>query len=69
MSELTYWARQPIYRAIAEDLRRQIESGELAPGVQLKTEVEFRQEYGQDGRISRNTVRDAIKLLIARGES
>jgi GntR family transcriptional regulator len=59
---------EPMYRRIAEDLRCQIESGELAPGAQLQSEVELREEYGQDGKeVSRNTVRDAIKLLVARG--
>ena len=38
------------------------------PGAHLKTEVEPREEYRQDGReVSRNTVRDAIKLLVSRG--
>ena len=55
---------EPMYRLIADDLRRQIESGQLAPGAQLMSEVELREEYGQDGRASRNTVRDAIKLLV-----
>ena len=53
----------PIYRQIAEDLRAQIESGELEPGQQLRTEIELREHYGA----SRNTIRDAIKLLTARG--
>jgi GntR family transcriptional regulator len=53
----------PIYRQIAEDLRRQIEDGELAAGAQLPTELELREKYNA----SRNTVRDAIKLLITRG--
>lgn len=53
----------PMYRQIAEDLRNQIESGELEPGQQLKTEIELREHYGA----SRNTVRDAIKWLISRG--
>jgi GntR family transcriptional regulator len=52
-----------MYRQIAEDLRRQIEDGELAPGGQLRTELELRERYNA----SRNTVRDAIKLLITRG--
>jgi GntR family transcriptional regulator len=59
---------EPMYRQIAEDLRRQVESGELVPGARLKSEVELREEYAKDGKeISRNTVRDAIKLLISRG--
>jgi GntR family transcriptional regulator len=53
----------PIYRQIAEDLRRQIETGELRPGEQLKTEIELRDRYNA----SRNTIRDAIKLLVTRG--
>jgi len=54
---------EPIYRSIADDLRRQIESGELRPGQQLRTEIELRDHYNA----SRNTIRDAIKLLISRG--
>jgi GntR family transcriptional regulator len=53
----------PMYRQIAEDLRRQIEDGELPPGAQLLTELELREKY----EASRNTVRDAIKWLITRG--
>ena len=53
----------PMYRQIAEDLRRRIESGGLAPGGQLPTELELREEYNA----SRNTVRDAIKSLINLG--
>jgi GntR family transcriptional regulator len=59
----------PMYRRIADDLSRQIESGELSPGMPLKSEVELREEYGKDGTmVSRNTVRDAIKLLVSRGQ-
>jgi GntR family transcriptional regulator len=53
----------PMYRQIAEDLRAQIESGELQPGAQLRTEIELRDHY----RASRNTVRDAIKWLTNLG--
>jgi len=49
----------PMYRQIADDLRAMIESEELAPGQQLQTEIELRDQYGA----SRNTVRDAIKWL------
>jgi GntR family transcriptional regulator len=59
---------EPMYRQIAADLRKKIEAGELPPGRKLPSEVELREEYGRDGRdVSRNTVRDAIKLLVARG--
>ena len=53
----------PMYRQIAEDLREQIESGAIAPGHQLRTELELREHYGA----SRNTVRDAIKWLTTLG--
>ena len=56
-------AADPMYRQIAEDLRRQIEAGELRPGAQLPTEMELRERY----QASRNTVRDVVKWLIARG--
>jgi len=52
-----------MYRQIAEDLRRQIETGDLPPGSQLRTELELREKYDA----SRNTVRDAIKWLATRG--
>jgi GntR family transcriptional regulator len=53
-------AREPMYRQIADDLCRQIESGELARGGQLPTELELGDRY----KASRNTIRDAIKQLI-----
>jgi GntR family transcriptional regulator len=53
----------PMYRQIAEDLRLKIESGELGHGTQLPTELELRDQYGA----SRNTIRDAVKLLTTRG--
>lgn len=54
----------PMYRRIAADLQQRIESGELAPGSQLPTEIELRERYGN---ASRNTVRDAVKWLTNRG--
>ena len=53
----------PMYRQIAEDLRAQIASGDLAAGSQLPTELLLRERY----RASRNTVRDAIKWLTTLG--
>ena len=52
-----------MYRQIADDLRGRIEAGELPQGSQLPTEIELMEQH----RASRNTVRDAIKLLITRG--
>jgi GntR family transcriptional regulator len=56
-------AEQPMYRKIADELRQQIESGQIPPGVQLRTVIELREHY----RASRNTVRDAIKWLTTLG--
>jgi GntR family transcriptional regulator len=53
----------PMYQQIAEDLRAQIENGELEPGQQLRTEIELKDHYDA----SRNTIRDAIRLLAAWG--
>jgi GntR family transcriptional regulator len=55
---------EPMYRQIAEDLRGKIEVGEIAQGAQLPTEIELMEQYDA----SRNTVRDAIKLLTTRGQ-
>ena len=54
---------EPMYRQIAEDLQRRIESGDLEQGAQLPTEIDLREQY----EASRNTVRDAIKWLTTRG--
>jgi GntR family transcriptional regulator len=56
-------AQTPMYQQIAEDIRTQIDSGAIARGSQLPTEVELQQQYGA----SRNTIRDAIKRLISMG--
>lgn len=52
-----------MYRQIAEDLRQQIESGEFQPGQMLPPEIELRERYNA----SRNTIRDALRLLATRG--
>jgi GntR family transcriptional regulator len=53
----------PIYRRIADELRQEIETGELRRGSQLPTELELRERF----KASRNTVRDAIKSLTTLG--
>jgi GntR family transcriptional regulator len=35
---------EPMYKRVAEDLRGRIESGEIAPGSKLPTEVELMDE-------------------------
>ena len=53
----------PMYQRIAEDLRKQIESGKLRPGEQLQTETEMGKRFAA----SRTTVREAIKRLTTLG--
>jgi GntR family transcriptional regulator len=53
----------PLYRRIADDLRAQIETGQLEPGAQLPPE----EKLGGLFKASRNTIRDAIKFLITLG--
>jgi GntR family transcriptional regulator len=53
----------PLYRRIANDLRAQIETGQLEPGSQLPPE----EKLGKLFNASRNTTRDAIKFLINLG--
>jgi GntR family transcriptional regulator len=49
-----------LYPQIADDLRGKVESGTLARGTKLPTETELMAQYGA----SRNTIRDAIKVLV-----
>jgi GntR family transcriptional regulator len=51
------------YKQIATELGEQIESGKIPPGEQLPTELDLRDQYN----VSRNTIRDAIKLLTVGG--
>jgi DNA-binding GntR family transcriptional regulator len=58
----------PIYLQIAADLRAKIKAGTLRPGTQLPSEQQLQNEYAELFRrpdnVSRNTVRDAIELLV-----
>jgi GntR family transcriptional regulator len=61
-----------MYKQIAEDLRSKIRRGELAPGSQLLTEVQLQEDYSErpefsSDKVSRNTVRDAIAMLVREG--
>ena len=53
----------PVYVQLADLLREQIESGDLAPGSVLPSEARLTQEYG----IGRDAVRMAISLLRSEG--
>jgi len=54
---------RPLYRQIAADIRRRIESGELREGMRVPTEDQLMEAY----HASRNTVRGALKELTIRG--
>lgn len=54
---------QPPSRRIAEDLRRQIENGELLSGDKLPSERALAERYGA----ARNTAREAIRILAEQG--
>ena len=53
----------PLYYQLAEQLREQIQLGDLPPGVQLPSERELSEQFG----ISRMTVRQAISYLTEQG--
>jgi GntR family transcriptional regulator len=54
----------PRWRQIAEDLRLKIDSGEFGgDGRPMPSELELQDRY----KVSRNTVRDAVKWLVTRG--
>jgi GntR family transcriptional regulator len=52
----------PLYRQIADQLRRMIESGELKAGTQIPTEDQLMSQF----HTSRNTVRGALRELTTR---
>lgn len=58
------WTKPPrLYEEVARDLTEAIVRGDYAPGAFLPTEQEFSRAYGA----SRNVVREALKVLMARG--
>ncbi len=53
-------SRQPMYKQVYEDIRKNIESGHYRIGTLLPPEPELEKEY----HVSRTTVRKAIDLLL-----
>lgn len=53
----------PLYEQIYRELRGQIESGRLAEGEQLPTELELARDF----EVSRGTVRQAVTQLVVEG--
>ncbi|HEY1915216.1 MAG TPA: GntR family transcriptional regulator [Streptosporangiaceae bacterium] len=61
---------EAMYVQIANDLRTKIKNGVPAPGKLLPPEIALQKEYGEGGpnaKVSRNTIRDAIALLVLEG--
>lgn len=54
---------RPVYRQIADHLRRDIESGAIAPGAPLPSEAELCERYDS----ARGTIRQAVSLLRNEG--
>lgn len=54
---------RPQYRQLADQLRKRIMSGDLAPGQPIPSEERLRQESG----LSRTSVRQAVAILRAEG--
>lgn len=48
---------------VAADIAARIESGELAPGTRLRSELDLAEHYG----VAYQTVRHAMKVLRERG--
>ncbi len=55
--------QRPKYQQVVEDLRKQIESGELLRGSQLPSDFDLGDRY----KASPSTVREAIKRLVSQG--
>lgn len=53
----------PAYYRLAEDLKNQIEAGELKPGDMIPSEAQLAKQYG----VSRMTVRQGVALLTQGG--
>lgn len=64
ISEKKFFSReQPKYQLLAQQLRRQIKSGELAPGNQLPTFAMMRSDYG----VASTTIERVYRLLEQEG--
>jgi len=57
-------AKHPMYRQIADIIRKKISDGEYKVGKALPTEAQLRKEF----TVSRVTVRQALKILIKNNE-
>ena len=53
----------PLYQRVVDDIKRQIASGELAPGAQLPTGAEMQARYG----VGSTAIRNAMLVLRSEG--
>ncbi|WP_263168153.1 GntR family transcriptional regulator [Streptomyces sp. SCSIO ZS0520] len=56
-------SKQPKYRQVADAIRREIEGGAYPPGTALPSESQLSARFD----MSRNTVRDGLKVLVGEG--
>jgi DNA-binding GntR family transcriptional regulator len=61
MARRNQW--QPVYQRIADDIRAQVMTGQLAPDAQIATEHELATQYG----VARATARQGLMLLVQEG--
>ena len=62
-SELDHSSQEPLYLQVIEDIRRDIASGLYRAGEKIPSELELGDIY----RVSRITVRNAVKVLEKEG--
>jgi DNA-binding FadR family transcriptional regulator len=59
----TVMRRESLHHGVAQDIGQRILKGEFAPGALLPNEAECGETYG----VSRTAVREAVKMLMAKG--
>lgn len=61
--EIDHHGETPVYRQVADALRRDIKEGRIQPRRPLPSEIHLQQEFG----VARDTVRRAITYLVELG--
>ena len=63
MREIDHDAETPVYRQVADALRRDIQTGQCPPRRPLPSEIHLQQRFG----VARDTIRKAIRHLVSLG--
>ncbi|MER5622544.1 GntR family transcriptional regulator [Streptosporangium sp. NPDC002544] len=63
MREIDHDAETPVYRQVADTIRRDIQTGQFQPRRPLPSEIHLQQRFG----VARDTVRKAISHLASLG--